>query len=138
MANKYIFLGISCFVSSFAYAGTLTLSCPHKEIPFTVELAQTPEEMTKGLMFRETLEDDAGMLFLYQTPQPVAMWMKNTPLSLDMIFGDDEGNILALYENTTPYSLATIGPVRGTTHVLEIKGGTIKKQKITKQCKLRL
>ena len=56
-------VSVSFLLTSLVLAEELTLSCPGKEISFKVELAQTPEEMTKGLMFRETLEDDAGMLF---------------------------------------------------------------------------
>ena len=89
-------------------------------------------------MFREHLPSDAGMLFLYPTPQPVAMWMKNTPLSLDMVFSDDAGKILAIHENTTPYSLKRIGPVEGTTQVLEIVGGSTQKHGITESCILTL
>lgn len=138
MVNKYIFLVcISFFASSIVLAEKVTLSCPDKDIPFMVELAQTPEETAKGLMFRETLAEDAGMLFFFGSPQPVAMWMKNTPLPLDMVFEDGEGNILALYENAIPYSLTTIGPVSGTRRILEINGGTIKKHGITKKCKLK-
>ena len=65
------------------------------------------------------------------------MWMKNTPLSLDMLFMDKEGKILAIEENTTPYSLKTIGPIKNASKVLELLGGTVKKKGITKECVLR-
>ena len=124
---------------SFALLAThLTLSCPHKDIPLTVEIARTPQEHANGLMFREHLAEDAGMLFLFLKPKAAAMWMKNTPLSLDIIFCRWNGQILAIYENTTPYSLETIGPVKGTAQVLEINGGAVQKHGISRECRLRL
>lgn len=124
-------------LSSPTLAETLTLSCPHKKISLQVELAQTPEKHEKGLMFRTFLGENEGMLFLYSTPQSVAMWMKNTPLSLDMIFCNPQGQVLAIHEKTTPHSLKTIGPVEGTSQVLEVSAGTIQKHQITSDCILR-
>ncbi|MBL8677109.1 MAG: DUF192 domain-containing protein, partial [Alphaproteobacteria bacterium] len=80
------FLFILWFIVPLVLQATsLTLICPHKTILFQVEVAETPKERAKGLMFRTTLPDDGGMLFLFPEAQPVAMWMKNTILSLDMI-----------------------------------------------------
>jgi uncharacterized protein len=89
-------------------------------------------------MFRENLAEDAGMIFLYSDPRPIAMWMKNTPLPLDMIFANEAGAIIAVHENTEPYSLRSIGPVEETTQVLEINAGTSKKHGITKSCHLMI
>lgn len=129
-------LGI-VFLSSSLYAESLILSCPHKEVSLNVELAQTPQELEKGLMFRTFLGENEGMLFLYPSPRPIAMWMKNTHLSLDMIFCNPEGHILAIHEKATPYSLKTIGPVEGTAQVLEVLGGTIQKHGIISDCVLK-
>jgi uncharacterized membrane protein (UPF0127 family) len=115
----------------------LIISCPAKDISFTVELAQASHELKQGLMFRKHLDEDAGMLFLYESPQPIAMWMKNTPLPLDMVFGDENGKILAIHEKAIPYSLDQIGPVLGTVHVLEINGGLVGKHGISKDCTLK-
>lgn len=125
-------------LSSPLGAQNLTLSCPHRDIPFKVELAQTPSTRAKGLMFRTQLAEDEGMLFSYPTPRAVSMWMKNTVLSLDMIFCTDEGKILAIQEKTTPLSHTIIGPVAGTTQVLEIGGGIVQKYGITNACVLTL
>jgi hypothetical protein len=138
MNKKLLFLLMALVESKVLYAQNLTLECPHKNISLTVEIARTPEEQTKGLMFRETLDDNAGMSFLYSKPAPIAMWMKNTPLSLDMIFADEKGAIVAIYEKATPYSLSIIGPVQGVSHVLEVKSGVVKKNGITKACLLKL
>jgi uncharacterized membrane protein (UPF0127 family) len=91
---------------------------------FAVEVAATDETRQVGLMFRKTLAADAGMLFDYQTPQPVAMWMKNTLIPLDMLFIGADHRISGIAERTVPHSLATIdsgGPVRA---VLELNAGT--------------
>ena len=93
----------------------------------TAEVADTEELRTRGLMFRHFLPDDKAMLFDYQNPRPVAMWMKNTNISLDMLFIREDGTIAAIAENTVPQSLDTISvqePVRG---VLEMAAGTVKK-----------
>jgi hypothetical protein len=91
---------------------------------FIVELAVTPEEQEKGLMFRRTLAPDAGMLFVFATPQIVDFWMKNTILPLDMIFIRKDGTVDAIARNAVPYSLTNIfstGPVIAT---LEVPAGT--------------
>jgi len=65
-------------------------------VPFTVEVAATPEARRRGLMFRERLAWDAGMLFDFHRPRQVGFWMKDTPLSLDIVFIRDDGTIAAL------------------------------------------
>jgi uncharacterized membrane protein (UPF0127 family) len=94
---------------------------------FQVELAVTPEEKERGLMFRRELPEGKGMLFDFQFDQNVAFWMKNTYIPLDMLFIRADGRILRIAENTEPMSERNIpsgGPVRA---VLEVIGGTAKK-----------
>jgi uncharacterized membrane protein (UPF0127 family) len=94
---------------------------------FEVEMAITPEEKEHGLMFRKELPAGHGMLFDFQFDQPVAFWMKNTYIPLDMLFIRSDGRILRIAENTEPFSERNIpsgGPVRA---VLEVIGGTAKK-----------
>src|SRR5246500_2425401 len=94
---------------------------------FAVEMASTPEEQAKGLMFRRQLPEGQGMLFDFHEEQPTSFWMKNTYIPLDMIFIRADGRILRIAENTVPLSEALVpsgGPVRA---VLEVIGGTARK-----------
>jgi uncharacterized membrane protein (UPF0127 family) len=94
---------------------------------FSVEMATTEEEKTTGLMYRKELPDGRGMLFDFSPEQQVSMWMKNTYISLDMIFIRADGRILRIAENTEPQSTKIIssgGPAKG---VLEVIAGTAKK-----------
>ena len=94
---------------------------------FSVEMAKTDKERETGLMYRKEMADGRGMLFDFSPEQQVSMWMKNTILSLDMIFIGANGRILRIAENTEPQSLKIIssgGPAKG---VLEVIAGTAKK-----------
>jgi len=90
---------------------------------FTVEVARTPEEQARGLMERQSLAPDRGMIFPYQTPQPVAFWMKNTLIPLDMVFITPDGRILRIEANTVPLSLEPVGSGEAVEAVLELAGG---------------
>ena len=94
---------------------------------FAVEMAATPEEQAKGLMFRRELPEGQGMLFDFHQEQPASFWMKNTYISLDMIFIRGDGQILRIAENTVPLS-ETIVPSGGAVRaVLEVIAGTARK-----------
>ncbi|MEQ1520586.1 MAG: DUF192 domain-containing protein [Aestuariivirga sp.] len=105
----------------------ITLESADSVTMLTAEIADTDELRTRGLMFRHFLPEDKAMLFDYQRPQPVAMWMKNTNISLDMLFIRQDGTIAAIAQDTVPKSLDTISvqePVRG---VLELAAGTVRR-----------
>ena len=90
---------------------------------FEVELAVTPEQQARGLMHREEMAADAGMLFVFEPVRPVSFWMRNTLISLDMLFVGADGRIVNIGERTVPLSEESVpsdGPVRA---VLEINGG---------------
>jgi uncharacterized membrane protein (UPF0127 family) len=94
---------------------------------FSVEMATTEQEKETGLMYRKELADGKGMLFDFSPEQEVSMWMKNTYISLDMIFIRADGRILRIAENTEPLSTRII-PSRGLAKgVLEVIAGTAKK-----------
>ena len=92
-------------------------------VEFMVEYAGTPEEYAQGLMFRESLAPQTGMLFDFHAPRPVAFWMRNTLISLDMIFIDAAGVIQFIAHRTTPLSEKSIGPGVPSLAVLEVNGG---------------
>src|SRR5216684_4172638 len=94
---------------------------------FTVEMATTEEEKTTGLMYRKELPDGKGMLFDFSPEQQVSMWMKNTYISLDMIFIRADGRILRIAENTEPLSTRIISSGGLAKGVLEVIAGTAQK-----------
>lgn len=94
---------------------------------FDVEMAVTPEDRSKGLMFRKELPAGQGMLFDFEGEGPIAMWMKNTFISLDMIFIRADGRIARIAENTTPHSETTIPSGAPVKAVLEVVAGTAKR-----------
>jgi uncharacterized protein len=90
---------------------------------FRVEVVRDERDRNRGLMFRQSLPENGGMLFDYNPPQQISFWMKNTYIPLDIIFIGADGRIIRVAEMTTPLSLEPIpsgGVARG---VLEIKGG---------------
>ena len=91
---------------------------------FDVELALTPGERAQGLMFRRKLPPNAAMLFIYRREAPVAMWMKNTLIPLDILFVAGDGRIVKVVERAVPQSLETIWSGDPVLAVLEINGGT--------------
>ncbi len=90
---------------------------------FTVEVARTREQRMRGLMFRESLRGNAGMLFDFRVDRPVGMWMKNTLISLDMLFIDRTGAIVKVAHSASPGDLRLIESERPVRAVLEIPGG---------------
>lgn len=90
---------------------------------FNVEVADTPKERSRGLMFRESMARAAGMLFVYEAPQPASFWMKNTLIELDMLFADRTGRITHVHHRAIPGDLSAIKGGRAIYAVLEINGG---------------
>jgi hypothetical protein len=104
----------------------LLVETASSQFRFEVEIADDPAERSQGLMFRESLADNAGMLFLYPEPQEVEFWMKNTPLSLDIVFVRADGSIARIAERTTPFSTDMIPSGEEVRAVLEVKGGLMR------------
>jgi len=90
---------------------------------FTVEVARTEDEQAQGLMFRDSLAPDRGMIFPFATPRPASFWMKNTFIPLDMIFIRADGTIARIADNTIPQSLDQVEVGEPVAAVLEIAGG---------------
>ena len=101
----------------------LTVTSPNGKHEFRVEVAQSPSEQAKGLMFRTELGPNEGMIFPYDPPQQVSFWMKNTPLPLDIIYIGTDGRISNIAAQTEPYSLESLPSIGLARLVLEIPGG---------------
>ncbi len=91
---------------------------------FELYLADTPARREQGLMFVEALAPDEGMLFLFDPPRPVSMWMKNTLVSLDMLFVRRDGIITNMAVNTVPQTLSHHRSAGAATAVVELAAGT--------------
>jgi uncharacterized membrane protein (UPF0127 family) len=98
---------------------------------FAVEIADDPRERSQGLMFRDTLPRGAGMLFVYERPQRVSFWMKNTLIPLDLLFLDRSGQVVEIHANAIPGDLTPIEAGPGIFAVLEINGGLAREYGIT-------
>ena len=90
---------------------------------FRVEVARTADEQARGLMFRESLPEDGGMIFPMSPPRFASFWMKNTVIPLDMIFIRSDGTIARIAAETVPYSLAPVDSGEQVAAVLELAGG---------------
>ena len=131
MILRYVWASAVCVVFySSALANCVDdhvhLSGPWGSAKFTVEVADTDAERTQGLMFRDNLAKFESMLFVYDNPQHVAFWMKNTLIPLDILYFTAEGFLLDIQENAVPGDLVPFrssGPVQ---YVLEVNAGTSK------------
>jgi hypothetical protein len=126
---------IFAFMAVFLAFPAIAVTFPRDKLridgtPYSVELATTPAQLAHGLMFRKHLASDHGMLFVFDTPQILTMWMKNTLIPLDMLFIDAEGTVIFIAENTTPHSEALISSPIPAKAVLELAGGNSKKNHI--------
>ena len=98
-----------------------------RAIPVRVELALTGPQRERGLMFRNHLDPDSGMLFLFPSPAPLTFWMKNTLIPLDMIFIDSQRRIVGIVENAEPETETGRSVEGESQYVLEIGGGLSQK-----------
>ena len=112
----------SCFGAA-AEEKTLVLKTATGAHSYNVEVADTTAERAKGLMFRRSLPQKSGMIFLYDQPQELGMWMKNTYIPLDMVFIDASGKVHRVEMNTEPFSTEIITSGGAVTAVLELNAG---------------
>lgn len=122
-AIAILFLCFSTAVRAECRIDRVELRNDRAEIRFDIELARTPQERSRGLMFREHLPNRAGMLFIFDPPQRVAFWMKNTLIPLDMIFVDRAGTVTRVHEGAIPGDLTQIEGGDSVYAVLEINAG---------------
>ncbi len=104
---------------------------------FNIELADSERERSRGLMFRESLPQGDGMLFVYERPQRAGFWMKNTLISLDMIFADRQGTVIHVHEKAVPGDLTPIYGGDNVFAVLEINGGLARRYGIATGSQMR-
>ena len=140
MMIRAILAFIFSFIALFAVAGDamviavdpkpLVITTSAGNVPFDLELADTDLERSAGLMFRQDFPKNRAMLFDFGQTRAVSMWMKNTPLPLDMLFVDETGLIVGIALNTTPQSLDVISSPKPVRYVLEIKAGQAKANNI--------
>jgi uncharacterized membrane protein (UPF0127 family) len=107
--------------------GTLVLKTDTGDHSFNIEVAKTDQEKALGLMHRRSLPENGGMLFLYDRPQPAAMWMKNTHIPLDMVFISAGGLVHRIETHTEPFSKVLISSGGDVVAVLELNAGQIDK-----------
>jgi len=123
-----IFLFVA-ILAVFFYKSNSNKVC-FEDTCFKVELALTPIEQEKGLMFRSNLDLGKGMLFVFREEGIYSFWMKNTLIPLDIIWINDKGEIIFISGNTAPCRenfCPTIGPDKKAKYVLEINGGLAQK-----------
>ena len=90
---------------------------------FAIEVAETADQLHQGLMFRDAMADDAGMLFLLGSEDIASFWMRNTFLPLDMLFITRDGRIANIHRNAAPGSTAIISSTVPVVAVLEVNAG---------------
>jgi uncharacterized protein len=98
----------------------------------TIEIADNEAETTQGLMYRRTMPDSCGMVFIFADSQPRSFWMKNTYLPLDILYLDESKKIVTIQANRTPFSEEQIPSFENAKYVLEVNAGYCKRKGIEK------
>ena len=127
------FIFVNCIVLLTGQLSLADPKCNREEVQiynglqlkakFCVEIASSSEERQRGLMFREELGLGDGMMFVYDQPQSVSFWMKNTSIPLDIIFAESNGFISKVFKNAVPFSEAAIFGGHNVQYVIEINAG---------------
>lgn len=144
IASSFRFLAVTMALlvgGSLAFAHPASAQSPIHEQPlvietkagpveFQIEIADDPEERSRGLMFRRSMGENVGMLFVHASTREITMWMKNTYIPLDMIFIGENGEVVSIAANTVPHSLAVISSKVPAQYVLELNAGAAKKHGI--------
>ena len=97
---------------------------------FSVEEAKTLDQQARGMMFRETMDADSGMIFEFEEPKIATIWMKNTSIPLDILFVRSNGKILKIEHSHQPYTLRSASSEAVIAAVVELKGGESKRRGI--------
>lgn len=104
---------------------------------FKIEIADSPYERQTGLMYRDSLDEQQGMLFIFENSELRGFYMKNTLIPLDLIFIDENYEIVHIYSKATPYETASISSQLPAKYVFEINGGLSEQIGIQKGMKIK-
>ena len=107
----------------FGETESLTITSGETQHVFNVEVADTAAKQEQGLMFRKTLSDDSGMLFEFEAPKVATIWMKNTEISLDIVFIRKNGSIVKIEHSVQPHTLRSASSEAVVAAVLELPAG---------------
>ena len=120
---------LSLFLASTGYTDSISnikiFNSSNSFVEYRVEVVSSQENQQKGLMFRESLNSNEGMLFLFKVPKKASFWMKNTLISLDLIFIKENGKVDSIYQNLEPLSMKSIKSKSQVKAALEIPGGHV-------------
>ncbi len=124
---------------AFEQEGTLTFLRPDGSAAATIaiEIAETQAERARGLMARREMGYDRGMLFLFSEADTTGFWMKNTPMSLDIIFVGPDSQVVSIARRTTPFSEETIYPGAPKQFVVEVRAGFAERFDLTDSTRIR-
>ena len=130
--------GLTPSLSAAACSGShVDLRGDFGQVRFSTEIADTPDERSKGLMFREDLPRMGSMLFVYDAPTDPVFWMKNTPLPLDILFFSPEGELTAIQADAIPFDETGLPGGEDVQFVLEIHGGLAERLGIEEGAEIR-
>jgi uncharacterized membrane protein (UPF0127 family) len=102
-----------------------------------IEIADNDEKRTQGLMWRRSIPDSVGMLFIFEQERPLSFWMKNTYISLDIVFVNKASEIVTIQNNTVPQSELSIPSNKPAQYAIEVIAGFCNKYKIKKGDKIK-
>lgn len=125
--------------TSFTKEGSLSFIAPGDSVLHTIniEIAETDQERSRGLMFRRSMSYGQGMLFLFDEADTEGFWMKNTPMSLDIIFVGPDSQVVSIAERTQPFSEELIRPEAPKQFVVEVRAGFADRFGITPGTRIR-
>lgn len=135
----FLFLLTACFETEKnpqRELSTLTFSSGEQQIDFEVETSKTMQELALGLMYRKSMPENQGMIFLFETPRQTAFWMKNTYIPLDMVFVNDKLQVNGIVENAQPMNEKLIYSPARTIAVIELNAGIVKQKNIHRGMKV--
>ena len=126
--------------SSISKVGELVFIDSSTTKPITIidiELANNDIDRAKGLMFRQHMNENEGMLFIMKDYEPQSFWMKNTYISLDIIYVDSDFNIVKIYRSTKPFSERPLNSFKSSKYVVEVNSGFCVRHGITIGSKIK-